>query len=184
MDLWRAVAGCLQQCFQRGKGGAAVVFAVEQGKGGVALALLQLCGQRPGVFYHRATAAFFVAGGGLFAAARADADGEAVRRSVVAVGEGVNAAVFPPDGRAGEVIAAYGAAGVEVVEGEKAAVGVAEQALLAAVDGDARGEQRWQFFVEKAGEGFGVAAVAVITGQRRGVVSRVRCAKSSILPPG
>ena len=177
MDLWRAVAGCLQQCFQRGKGGAAVVFAVEQGKGGVALALLQLCGQRP-------TAAFFVAGGGLFAAARADADGEAVRRSVVAVGEGVNAAVFPPDGRAGEVIAAHGAAGVEVVEGEKAAVGVAEQALLAAVDGDARGEQRWQFFVEKAGEGFGVAAVAVITGQRRGVVSRVRCAKSSILPPG
>ena len=49
---------------------------------------------------------------------------------------------------------------------------MAEQALLAAVDGDARSEQRWQLFVEKAGEGFGTAAIIVITGQRRGVVTR------------
>ena len=109
-------------------------------------------------------------------AADADADGKAVARRGQAVGKIVNAAVLPPEGRAGEVVALHAGAGVEVVERKEAAVRVAVEALLAAVDGLAGGKQRRQFFIEEAGEGFGLAAVGAAFCQRRGVVAAARVA--------
>ena len=114
-----------------------------------------------GVFYHGAVFARRVLRLRFFEAACADVDAGGVL-CVAVCGQKVEDAPFlPPDGWAGDEVAAVGGMlRAEVVEGVEAAVGVAVEGLLRAVDGVAAGEQRREFFGKEARELCGSAVCA------------------------